>query len=168
MEIWRSKKWIKLSEKKPPVRDIKKWNQEFTNKINVSIFRGCITMTYFSINFGIYAVVITLSVSHGVGFSLMYAQAIGAVIKWFIGNRKGKKCSIHLINWNHIRWPDKSATCHSWYRFAPHSWCVADSHIPFASLLSRYAPQVVIWRGYAGRIIIPKGFSNPPALYRQD
>ena len=55
-------------------------------------------MTYFSIDYGIYAVVITLSVSHGVGFSLMYAQAIGAVIKWFIGNRKGKKCSIHLIN----------------------------------------------------------------------
>ena len=57
---------------------------------------------------------------------------------------------------------------HSWDRFAPHSWCIADSHIPFASLLSRYAPQVVIWRGYAGRLIIPKGFSNPPALYRQD
>ena len=27
-------------------------------------------MTYFSIDYGIYAVVITLSVSHGVGFSL--------------------------------------------------------------------------------------------------
>ena len=64
--------------------------------------------------------------------------------------------------------PDESTTYHLWDRFAPHSWCVADSHIPFASLLSRYAPQVVIWRGYAGRLIIPKGFSNPPALYRQD
>ena len=30
------------------------------------------------------------------------------------------------------------------------------------------APQVVIWREYAGRLIIPKGFSNPPGLYRQD
>ena len=55
-------------------------------------------MTYFTIDYGIYAVVITLSVSHGVGFSLMYAQAIGTVIDWFIGNRKGKKCSIHWIN----------------------------------------------------------------------
>ena len=64
--------------------------------------------------------------------------------------------------------PDKSATYHSWGRFAPHSWCVADFHIPFASLLSRYAPQVVIWRGFAGQLIIPKGFSNTPALYRQD
>ena len=64
--------------------------------------------------------------------------------------------------------PDESATYHLWDRFAPHSWCVADSHIPFASLLSRSAPQFVIWRGYAGRLIIPKGFSNPPGLYRQD
>ena len=54
-------------------------------------------MTYFSINYGIYAVVMTLSVSHGVGFSLMYAQAIGAVINWFIGNRKGKKICILII-----------------------------------------------------------------------
>ena len=29
-------------------------------------------------------------------------------------------------------------------------------------------PQVVIWRGYAGWPIIPKGFSNTPGLYRQD
>ena len=46
-------------------------------------------MTYFSIDYGIYAVALTLSVSHGIGFSLMYAQSIGSVIKWFIGNRKG-------------------------------------------------------------------------------
>ena len=64
--------------------------------------------------------------------------------------------------------PNKSATYHLWDRFAPHSWCVADSHIPFASLLSRSAPQFVIWRGYAGRLIILKGFSNPTGLYRQD
>ena len=67
-----------------------------------------------------------------------------------------------------ISWPDESTTYHLWDRFAPHSWCVADSHIPFASLLSHSAPQVVIWRGYAGRLIIPKGFSNPTVLYRQD
>ena len=42
------------------------------------------------------------------------------------------------------------------------------SDIPFTSLLSRYAPQVVIWRGFAGRLVIPKGFFNTPALYRQD
>ena len=51
-------------------------------------------MTYFSIDYGIYAVVITLSVSHGIGFSLMYAQAIGAITNWFIGNRTGKKICI--------------------------------------------------------------------------
>ena len=54
-------------------------------------------MTYFTIDYGIYAVVLTLSVSHGVGFSLMYAQAIGTVIDWFIGNRKGKKICILII-----------------------------------------------------------------------
>ena len=54
-------------------------------------------MTYFTIDYGIYAVVITLSVSHGVGFSLMYAQAIGTVTNWFIGNRTGKKICILII-----------------------------------------------------------------------
>ena len=56
-------------------------------------------MTYFSINYGIYAVVITLSVSHGVGFSLMYAQAIGAITNWFIGNRTGKKICILITTY---------------------------------------------------------------------
>ena len=55
-------------------------------------------MTYFSIGYGIYPVVLTLSVSHGVGFSMMYAQTIGAVIKWFIGNRKGNKICILVKN----------------------------------------------------------------------
>ena len=56
-------------------------------------------MTYFSIDYGIYAVVITLSVSHGVGFSLMYAQAIGAITNWFIGNRTGKKICILIATY---------------------------------------------------------------------
>ena len=71
-------------------------------------------------------------------------------------------------SFTHDSRPDKSATYHLWDRFAPHAWWVADSHIPFASLLSRCAPQIVIWTGYAGRLIIRKGFSNPTGLYRQD
>ena len=37
---------------------------------------------------------------------------------------------------------------------------IAIKALPFTSLLSRYE--------YAGPLIIPKGFSNPPGLYRQD
>ena len=48
-------------------------------------------MTYFSIEYGIIPVVITLSIAHGIGFTLIYAQTVGSVIKWFIGNRSGKK-----------------------------------------------------------------------------
>ena len=48
-------------------------------------------LTYFSIEYGIIPVVITLSISHGIGFTLMYAQTVGSVIKWFIDNRSGNK-----------------------------------------------------------------------------
>ena len=58
--------------------------------------------------------------------------------------RIGKSCT-------HDSRPDKSAIYHSWGRFAPHSWCIADFRIPFSSLLTRCARQVVIRRGFAGR-----------------
>ena len=52
-----------------------------------------------------------------------------------------------------------------WDHFSPHSWCIADSYIPFESLLSCCTE---IWMVCAGRLIICKTFSNAPGLYRQD
>ena len=86
----------------------------------IFLYRGSITLTYFSIEHGIFPVILSLSISHGIGFSLIYAQAIGSVIKWFIGNKKGLMSSIaiggygfgaaiwipietHLVNPNNIK-----------------------------------------------------------------
>ena len=44
-------------------------------------FRGSITLTYFTVDLGLTAVVLSISISHGIAFSLMYAQSIGCVIK---------------------------------------------------------------------------------------
>ena len=49
--------------------------------VAVSFFRGSITLTYYALDYGLTAVVFSLSISHGIGFSLIYAQAIGAVIR---------------------------------------------------------------------------------------
>ena len=44
-------------------------------------FRGSITLTYFTVDLGLTAIVLSISISHGIAFSLMYAQSIGCVIK---------------------------------------------------------------------------------------
>ena len=51
-------------------------------------------MTYFALDHGLVAVVFSLSISHGLGFSLIYAQTIGTVIKWFLRGNQGLMSSI--------------------------------------------------------------------------
>lgn len=56
-------------------------------------------MTYFTIDHGLIPTVLTLSASHGIGFSLVYAQAIGAAIKWFLNSNKGLMSSIAVAGY---------------------------------------------------------------------
>ena len=49
--------------------------------VHIAIFRGSIALTYFAVDSGLIAVVFSISISHGIAFSLMYAQTIGCVIK---------------------------------------------------------------------------------------
>ena len=50
---------------------------------------GGIALTSFTIKYGLIPVVFSMAVTHGVAFGLIYAQAIGAVIKWFLKDNKG-------------------------------------------------------------------------------
>ena len=44
-------------------------------------YSGSILLTYFTVDMGLTAIVLSISISHGIAFSLMYAQSIGCVIK---------------------------------------------------------------------------------------
>jgi hypothetical protein len=59
--------------------------------VEVLIFShsGGIALTSFTIKYGLVPVVFSMAVTHGVAFGLIYAQAIGAVIKWFLKDNKG-------------------------------------------------------------------------------
>ena len=50
---------------------------------------GGIALTSFTIKYGLIPVVFSMAVTHGVAFGLIYAQAIGSVIKWFLKDNKG-------------------------------------------------------------------------------
>ena len=41
-------------------------------------------------DYGFGAVVYTVSISHGIAFSLIYAQTIGCILKWFLSGNQGK------------------------------------------------------------------------------
>ena len=66
-------------------------------------------MTYFCIDYGIIPIVFTLSLSHGIGFSLIYPPTIGTVIKWFIDNKSGNSNRIFttlvLLICKHVHTP---------------------------------------------------------------
>ena len=45
-------------------------------------------------DYGFGAVVYTVSISHGIAFSLIYAQTIGCILKWFLSGNQGLMTSI--------------------------------------------------------------------------
>jgi len=62
--------------------------------IGCMIYSGGIALTSFTIKYGLVPVVFSMAVTHGVAFGLIYAQAIGSVIKWFLKDNKGFMSSI--------------------------------------------------------------------------
>ena len=53
------------------------------------IYSSSIASTYFLLDYGFIPLIFSLSISHGIAFSLIYAQAIGGVIKWFLAGNQG-------------------------------------------------------------------------------
>ena len=46
------------------------------------VYSLSLASTYFLIDFGLPALIYSLCIAHGIGFSLMYTQTIGCILKW--------------------------------------------------------------------------------------
>ena len=62
-------------------------------------YRGGIALTSITIKYGLIPVVFSMAVSHGFAFGLIYAQAIGCVIKWFLNDNKGFMSSVAVAGY---------------------------------------------------------------------
>ena len=63
------------------------------------LYRGGIALTSFTIKHGLIPVILSMAVTHGFAFGLIYAQAIGCVIKWFLNENKGFMASIAVAGY---------------------------------------------------------------------
>ena len=60
------------------------------------VYSLSLASTYFLIDYGLPALIYSLCIAHGIGFSLMYTQTIGCILKWFLNGNQGLMSSIAI------------------------------------------------------------------------
>ena len=62
------------------------------------VYSLSLASTYYLIDYGLPALIYSLCIAHGIGFSLMYTQTIGYILKEFLNGNQGLMASIAIGN----------------------------------------------------------------------
>ena len=67
------------------------------------IYSLSLASTYYLIDYGLPALIYSLCIAHGIGFSLMYTQTIGYILKEFLNGNQGLMASIAIGNFFYFK-----------------------------------------------------------------